>query len=269
MNIGLDYTLGLSSGVVITPDDIQGGSETQTHTAMFRVEYVPIEKLAVDLALPLIAIKYTGEMEHMPPGEWDDGDLHAAIQDLEIGASYALLSEPLHITPRLAFIIPIMDYPTQGFAAIGRHLKQVQLGATLARSLDPIAPNLFFQGSYHFTLSERFDETAETEDIQQHRSNLGFMIGYFFLDGALSIGLATNIQRYHGGVKFETFDQYTPDQQMFHDALLDEDFIYVGGDVNYQINDKLSVGVLLRFFVHGSSTRDQNLYGLSFGYKVL
>ena len=71
------------------------------------------------------------------------------------------------------------------------------------------------------------------------------------------------------GVDFTNFLAYTKDQQDFHDALLDESFLYLGGDVTYAIKDRLYVSLLARFFVRGYNTRDQDIYGLSLGYDVL
>ena len=73
--------------------DSPGGFETPTtaHAFVLGVEYVPLAKLAIDATIPVMLIKYTGEEDHVPVvGAWDDGDMHATLQDFRLGASGGL-----------------------------------------------------------------------------------------------------------------------------------------------------------------------------------
>ena len=195
--------------------------------------------------------------------------MHTSLQDLRVGARYALLTEPFVFAPHLGVTIPMADYPTVGFGAIGRHLKQVHFGATVARTIEPVLPNLYVMASYEFTLSEKYDEADTTDEIGQNRHDLAFGLGYLLLDGKLDFNVGANMRIPSDGVEFETFDEFTPEQQEFHDPLLKEDFIYLGAGGGYAITDKAYVGAFFRVFLRGHNTRDQNLFGINFAYKIL
>ncbi len=272
LGTSFDYSLGLSKDVVLQNGDLASDSgfmesPTTTHSFVFGIEYVPIEKLAVDATIPVMLIKYTGEMDHAPVvGAWDDGDMHATLQDFRLNARYQVLAEPLAFTPHLGFTIPMMDYETNGFANVGRHLKQLHIGASVGRTLEPVLENLFIVARYEFTLSEKFDETPETEEVGQNRSDIDLMIGYAFLDGKLGVNVAGNWRIAHGGVGFDELT--SPPLNDFHDPLLDEEFIYLGGGADYTLSETLSVGAFTRFYVHGQNTRTQNLFGLNVSWQV-
>ena len=271
LTLGLDYQYGSSKGVVISSAEPISKSPTTNHSVMLRADYVPIDRLGIDVALPFMAITYnTPSFTHSPvPGEWDDGARHYSFQDAELGARYAVLRDPLLFTPRISLTVPLQSYATNGFAAIGRHLTQVHIGASVQRTLDPILPDLFLQASYTFTISQKFDATPDTEKINQNRHDVGGMIGYYFLGGKLVVDADANYRAQIDGVDFTNFGQFTKDQQNYHDALLKESFLYLGGDVTYALTDDLYIGVLARFFITGRNTRDQNIYGLSIGYDLL
>ena len=266
----LSYQFGTTSGVVLDPDSPILESPTRSHTFALGAEYVVIEHLAVDASIPLVAIKYlTPAIVHPPmPGAWDDGSTHVALQDFRLNARYAVLEEPLAIAPRIGFTIPIMDYETNGFAAIGRHLIQGHFALHIGRTLDPILPDLYITAGYEFTLSEKFNQSTETAAVNQNRSDIEAEIGYLLLEGKLALSVDFSWRIPHGGVSFANFDTLPMDQQNYHDPLLAEKFIYLGGGVAYSIIDELSVGVFARFFLRGYDTRDQNLFGLSVGWQI-
>ena len=271
LGLGLDYQFGASKGVVETSDMPTSPSPTASHTMMLRADYVPIANLGVDVAIPFMAIKYeTPKFPHTPlKGAWDDGDRHYSLQDAEVGVRYAVLREPLLVTPRVSLTVPLGSYETNGFAAIGRHLMQGHVGLSVQRTLDPILPNLFIEASYAYTISQKFDATPVTEKIGQNRHDIAAQIGYYFLDGKLIVDGAANYRAHTDGVEFLTFSQFPKDQQDYHDALLKESFLYLGGDITYAVTDDLYISVLARFFTSGSNTRDQNIYGFSLGYDLL
>jgi len=271
LTLGLDYQYGSATGVVISSSEPISKAPTTNHSVMLRADYTPIERLGLDIAVPFMAITYnTPGFTHTPvPGEWDDGARHYSFQDAELGARYAVVDNVLKITPRIALTVPLGGYATNGFAAIGRHLFQGHIGASVQRTLDPILPNLFIEASYTFTISQKYDATPDTAAINQNRSDVAGMIGYYFLDGKLIVDAAANYRAQIDGVDFSNFGAFTKDQQDYHDALLKESFFYLGGDVTYRVTDDMYIGVIARFFMSGRNTRDQNIYGLSIGYDLL
>jgi hypothetical protein len=270
VSAGLDYNFARSAGPANAPDEVVDSAGTDAHTVTLEVEYTPIEDLALGIDIPMMAIKYTGVDVHTPPGDWDDKETHTTLQDGRFGARYQLFGEPFVFTPHLGLTIPLMDYETNGFAAVGRHLKQLHGGASIARVLDPILPNLYLHAMYEFTLSEKADVAPTTSDINQNRSDMAFQMGYFFLDGDLELNVAANMRMTHGGVSFEreAFNDATPEQQLNHDVLLDEDFVYLGGGVGYALTETLQLGIYARFFLRGYNTRLQDIFGLNLGWAI-
>jgi hypothetical protein len=270
LSASVDYVMSPSEAIVETPDLEFEDEPIISHAVTLGAEFTLIENLAVEASLPVMFTKYAGDGESFPAhGNYDDGDYHSTLQDFRMGARYQLLREVVAFSPHIAGSIPVRDYENQGYAAAGRGLKQLHLGASVGRTLDPILPNLFVHATYEFSLVEHLDATPETEEIGQNRSDLAFLLGYFFLDGDLSVDVGANWRIAHGGVHFTELGEHPQAVQDYHDALLREEFILVGGDVGYKITDRFSVDATARFFVRGYNTRDSNIFGLGLTFVVL
>jgi hypothetical protein len=268
-----------STAVVIDPDTSNGNRPSQNHMFLLGATYVPIAKLAIDANLGFGLFKHKDQLNdqgmpimHVPPGKWDDGKFHSSLTDLRVGARYQLLDEPkVAFSPHIGVTIPVADYEVIGFATGGRHLKTLHVGASLGRSLDPYVPNLYFTGTYEFSISERYDANEKTSDYKQRRSDISAEIGYLFLDGKLGVNLAMNWRIAHGGLSFHDFETPAPDPRIvfFHDPILAEDFLFLGGGVSYEITDRLTAALVVRQFIRGYNTRDQDLYGVNFSFAIL
>ncbi len=67
-------------------------------------------------------------------------------------------------------------------------------------------------------------------------------------------------------MKFDaTFEILPDDLKNWHDPLLAEELLDLGGAVSYSITDRLTVGLFGRVFLRRYNTRDQNLFGLNVG----
>lgn len=266
LDINFDYNLGISSKVLGEEEEFDNAGVT-THQLTLGAEYTPIEKLAVGVALPLALIKYNdpGNFPHGAGGSYDDGDTHATLTDLRAGVRYQVLAEPLAISPHLAFSIPVADYETVGNAVAGRGLKMLHAGLGIGKLFGPV----YTQLTYEFTLAEKYDETADTEQYGQNRSELTFALGYLLLENKLDINLGLNFRQIHDGVTLDNFMALTPDEQNFHDPILKERILLVGGGLGYQLTDQLSLALAARFFVNGVNTQNANVFGLSLGWAPL
>lgn len=280
LSSSFNYTFSNSPNLIANPDTTYEDENVSAHIFVVGLEYTPIENLAVDVALPLMMTKYGGDgMPGRRHGDYDDGDFHTTFTDLRANARYQVLQDIVAFSPHLGFTLPVADYETQGFAAAGRHLKALHLGGSVGKLFDPFAPNLFFQATYEFTLAEKFDQTITeseadvTKEIGQNRSDLNLVLGYFFLEGDLRINAGFNWRVTHGGVNFTDFadyDDYETDPRfLYHDALLNEEFMLVGGDVGYNITERLSVDVTSRYFVRGYNALDGIRLGLGLTFGIL
>lgn len=288
LSAGLDYSFNSSPDVVADSDTKYEGQKITAHTTSLSAEYTPIESLAIDATLPMTMLKWGGvdapgqpdDAPGEPHGQYDDGDRHTTLTDLRANVRYQVLRDIVALSPHLGFTLPVADYETQGFAGAGRHLKALHLGASVGKLFDPFAPNLFIQATYEFTLSEKFDQTITdseadvTKEIGQNRSDVSAQLGYFFLDGDLRVNAGFNWRIYHDGIAYEDLGTDngipgTDPRYIYHDVLLKEQFMLLGGDVGYNITDRISVDATSRFFVAGSNTLNGMRLGLSLTFGIL
>jgi hypothetical protein len=258
-----------STAVVLTPDKSVPDRPTTNYIMTLGAEYVPIENLAIDIAVPFDAVRYDGTAKHLPVGKWDDGNFHYTPTDLRVGARYQVLDEPyVALSPYIAVTLPMTNYQTVGFATGGRNLRQVHFGASIGRSLSPILHSLFITAGYEYTLSQHFDANAMTSQINENRSDAEAQLGYIFLDGDLVVNLAGNYRQQHGGIEFENFGSLPIELTNYHDPILKESYIFYGGGASYALSNSITIDAVVRFFLQGSNTRDQTLYGLDLTWRA-
>ena len=275
LDLDLDYNLGISSKVVCDDVCAPGNADefvdggTTTHQLTIGAEYTPIRALALDLSVPVVMLKYTGDQTmypHAGGGTYDDGDLHTTLTDLRAGARYQILDEPIAVAPHLAFSIPLADYETVGNTVAGRHLKMLHAGLGVGTILGDAT---YIHLLYEFTLAEKYDRTDDTAKHSQNRSDLAFTVGHKLLDYRLDIHADVNVRRTHGGVNFSEFATLSPDEIMYHDAILDEDLLLAGGGVGYQVTNTFNVSLSARVFLAGANTQNASVFALGLEYSPL
>lgn len=274
LTFGLNYTYSPSGKFIGEPN---GDSEipvfeTFAHLVIPSLGYAtPVEGLAVEAELTLLAIKNgDNNYYHWPMnGPYDDGELHYTATDLTAGLRYQIkpIEEYLGLALSAGGVTPVADYPTMGTVHAGDHLKGVYAGIDLARTLDPALPDLFVAAGYRFVLRERVDVDEDTEDVNRNYSEQSAQIGYF-LPANLVIAAGANARFSHGGADLATLAFDPASVQINHDRLMNEDFVLVGGDLQYNVSEQIDLGIAARFFVWGRNTRNQNLYGLYASYKL-
>lgn len=275
LSVALDYSYG-SSGQIIE-EEVAGeliaidNAPIKNHTVALSAEYTPIDKLAIQATVPVVTSAFTGtDFSRLPPhGRYDDGNYHSTLQDLRLVARYMVLDNPLAISPHLGVSVPMVDYETVGFAAAGRGLKQLHMGASLGKFFTSGIPNLYLHGTYEFSLVERFETGfALTEEFGQNKSDIKALVGYFITD-KLDVNIAADMRISHGGLRFIDFDDSEPEVQVFHDSLLAEDFLLLGAGVSYQVTEALRLSAFFRWWAGGENTRDADVLGASVGWDVM
>ncbi len=278
LSTSFSYVYAPSGKVVVSSSDDgspvsddQPNVPLKVHVLTLGVGYnLPVPGVAIEASMPLVGVKLGDDsFMHGPlPGEYDDGDSHWSFTDFRGDLKYQIkpIEEYIGLTLGIGASIPVRDYPTNGFAAPGQHLKAFHLGVDIARTLDPILPLMFFQASYDLSLREKLDVSEDTEKINRNMTELSFALGYF-LPANFMIDAATDIRLSHGGVDYATLIGESPDVIIYHDQLLDEDNATVGGDLGYAINEQTSVTASARFFVWGQNTRNHNLFGINLEYS--
>jgi hypothetical protein len=268
LDLSLDYNYSTSSKVLGNKMDFSPDGVT-THQFMIGAEYTIIDKLALDVGVPILMLKYKnpGMFPH-PMAKYDDGKFHTTLTDLAAGLRYAIVQDPVAIAPRIGVSVPLADYGTIGNAVAGRHLFAAHLGISIGK----VFANTFYgQLSYDFALSAKDDRTAETKKYGQNYSTVSVVLGDKLLDGKLDINLGLNYHKTHGGIDLENAfaPGAPPDLALYHDAILAEDILLVGGGLGYDITDKLSVAFAARIFASGQNTTNASVFGLSLTFAAL
>ncbi|ACY17087.1 hypothetical protein [Haliangium ochraceum] len=294
LSINLDYAYSRSDFVVengeeLSRNDYPEGTPvpidpTFSHGVVLSAEYAPIERLGIVANVPVMTTRYdypgadqaAGEYTDLPPhGANDDGDYHTALQDFRLDVRYAVSNDLLGFSPHIGVSIPMSDYETVGYGAIGRGLKQLILGAAVGKFFVSGVPGLYLHGHYEFHLVESYEtEFAQTAEYGQNRSLMDAFVGYYILDN-LDVNLLGVMQLAHGGFEFEEWDGDFDGEAanlptiLFHDALLAESFFQAGAGITYRPIEGMRVGLSMRWFVWGKNTRNADYYGVSVGYDIL
>ncbi len=271
LDLSLDYNLGISDKVIQDKGADLISAGTTTHQFTLGAEYVPVSRLAVNVALPFALLTYNGTLNAYPHpggGSYDDGKAHATLTDLRVGARYQVLDEPLALTPHIAVSLPVASYETVGNTVAGRHLKALHLGLAIGRL---IGEATYVHLLYEFSVVEKYDRTPMTAQFGQNRSDFAATIGHKLLDQKLDIHIDANGRITHDGVNFSeiNFADNTSDVTLYHDAILAETIYLVGGGVGYQLNNDLGVSLSGRLFVAGKNTQNASVIALGVTWSPL
>jgi hypothetical protein len=241
------------------------GSGHRTDAGQIRVDgvlldltYGVTDTTTISVTLPYLAGKYVGSKPH-PGSPIDDGKYHGGVQDLRVELRRSLLSGPLAITPFVGTILPSHDYIFYGHGSIGRDLREVQVGASVARLLDPIVPGAFVQGRYTYGFTERLF------GISHNRSLVNIELGYFMNPRVRAFAL-TSAQIGHGGV-----DLYLPfpyglpaEQVIHHDRISRTNQLDVGGGAQFSASESVDLFGSIIHTLSGANTHALT-YGLNLG----
>jgi hypothetical protein len=260
LEFSLGYNLGISDTVIVDKGSDGPDAGATTHEITLAGEYVPIQHLAVSVGLPLVLIEYTGNKTAYPHpggGSYDDGNIHATLTDLRAGVRYQLLEDPLALSPHIAVSIPVANYEAVGNAVAGRHLKALHLGLAAGHVFGEAT---YVHALYEFSIVEKYDRTMETAQFGQNRSDFSVTAGHKLLDQRLDLHVDVNGRVTHGGMNFSQFNMLPMNDQLYHDPILAESILLVGGGVGYQITNALEVNAGARLFVTGANTQNANVY---------
>lgn len=270
LDLSLDYNFGKSDKVVVDKGTDFANAGTTTHQETISAEYVPVEHLAIDLAIPLAELEYTGDKTiypHPGGGTYDDGKFHTTFTDLRFGAHYQLPVEELAITPIVEYSIPLQKYETVGNTVAGRHLQALHVGLALGKQFLEAA---YVQAVYQYSIVQSYDRTEDTKRNNQDTSDGSFAIGYRFLEGGkLDVNLDAAFHITHGGINFSDFGTLPADDVLYHDPILRETQFLIGGGIGYRLVDSLSIAAKYMVFVAGANTQNANVLGIGLTYSPL
>jgi hypothetical protein len=230
-------------------------------------------KFALSVGLPYIGSRYVGSKPHeLAPDEvplypnfksLDDGTYHSTFQDLRVELRYSLRRVGWAVTPFVAGIVPSHDYEFFSHSAIGRRVRELQVGAYAARLLDPWLPGGFFQVGY----THGFEQNII--DIPRQRSILTLEAGYFATSKLRVFGEASG-QVTHGGkdIVISARADFHGLEFIHHDQIARSDAVDVGGGAAWTFSDRLDlIGSFTRtvWGINGHAQWGVLTLGMSYG----
>jgi hypothetical protein len=192
-------------------------------------------KLAVDLAVPFVSTAYAGARPH-PGTDIDNGEIHSSFTDLRFSVRYNLKRDGVVITPYAGSITPSHDYAYYGHAAFGEQLRELQVGAFVAKLFKSGVPGLFVSGRAAYGFVEK------VQDISHNRSMGDLEVGYFFTPSFRAFGM-TSGQFTHGGIDFPINGQAGLPLALrpVHDVIQKVHYLNAGGGFAYSLNDSVDL----------------------------
>jgi hypothetical protein len=221
-------------------------------------------KIAVDLAVPLVTSKYSGPFQH-PGTNIDDGTYRTSFTDVRFAVRYNLVRDGAVITPYVGSVVPSNNYAYYGHAAPGQQLNELQIGVYGAKLLERGLPGLFISGRYGFGFVEK------VLDISHNRSLADLEVGYFFNSRFRAFTMA-NAGYTHGGIDMPDagLPGLPPEYRFNHDQIQRVHHLDVGGGAAFSINDSLDVFGSFSKMVAGRNGHalDRGItVGLSWGFR--
>jgi hypothetical protein len=227
-------------------------------TVILDTDYSLTNRWALRVSLPFLDGKYVGHSPHQVvrgnPGtnvQLDDGNYHGTVTDFRIDLRYAATKGKLKIVPDFQATLPAHPYPTFLHALYGNDAREFRGGASVGRTLDPIAGKAFFQGRYGFGYTpQKFAGIALKVSYGE------FQLGYL-LSRKLVVQGVVSSEYSHNGVlwNYALFpNDLTQDQWMNHIRVSRGKVLDAGGSIGYSFNRSTNVVVSLARSFWGENT---------------
>lgn len=238
-------------------------SDITTRSMLADVTFGVRDDLSLTVSLPMVSSKFVTSGTPPHPSVLDNGSFHTTATDLRVDLRYnAITRRGFVVTPYATLITPSHDYEYFAHAAPGRHVNELQLGASLGTTLDDVLPGMFVQARYGYGIQERF------VDFSHNRSVFSLESGYFATPDIRVFGMVSG-QLTHGGVDlFPTARLVWPNiQWVNHDRITRENFVNVGAGVGWSLNETIDV-----FGSYSKAVSARNTHvldrGIQFGMSV-
>jgi hypothetical protein len=214
---------------------VRDAGHINTVVVLTDVTYGLTDKVAVDLAVPVVSSTYSGLKPH-PGTDVDNGKLHSSLTDLRFSVRYNVSRKGAVITPYVGSIIPSHDYPYYGHAAAGERLKELQVGAFVAKLFTSGVPGMFVSSRVAYGFVEK------VQDISHNKSMGDLELGYFVTPSFRAFAM-TNGAYTHGGIDFpvEGLPAVPLRYQPVHDIVQRVNYLHAGGGFAYSISDSVDV----------------------------
>ncbi|HET7292342.1 MAG TPA: hypothetical protein VFM88_07955 [Vicinamibacteria bacterium] len=242
--------------------------EITDQTGVLEADYGISERFAASGSIAYVGSKYEGAGGHpaLPGREFiDNGEYHPQFQDAALGVRYLAVSKPLAVIPFVRFSFPTRDYVNVGHSAVGRNLNQLQLGANLARTLDPILPDAYAKATLGYAFVEsphNHGDPGGPATVDQHfninRRFLSLELGYFVTRRLAANAFVNNIHT-EGGIDWARDLRSPADYARIghvHDAAARDRHTTVGGGLSFEV-----IGNFWLYAGYSGIVSGQNVHG--------
>jgi hypothetical protein len=209
--------------------------DIDTNVVLTDVTFGLTDRIAVDLALPLVTSRYQGAFAH-PNTDIDDGTYRTSLTDVRFAVRYNLVRGSAVVTPYVGSAVPSNNYAFYGHAAPGQQLRELQIGVYGAKLLERGLPGLFVSGRYGFAFVE------QVLDMSRNRSLADLEVGYFF-NSRFRAFTSANGGYSHGGIDFPVtgLPGLPVEYRVNHDQIQRIHFLNVGGGAAFSLTDAVDV----------------------------
>ena len=261
-SVSLNYQYLTADSLESTIGEIPIGP-VDTHSLNVQLDYHLNEKLTLSAGLPYVRKRYRGSLQHDPllldpPRPYleniDQGQWNTGLQDIHLGARYLLSSSrTLSIEPFVSLEIPSHEYNFFGNAAVGQHVRKLQIGSSFV--FEPGLSDAY----YSFDLGYVFVERTLGVSIDHWRVNAE--VGYYFRP-RLSGRLFALLKHGHGLSFPDNFPLPRSTELWYqHDRLVKHNYTNAGVGVTWAFSDKHQLAASWMTMTHGEVVHKLD-YGL-------
>jgi hypothetical protein len=240
--------------------------QIDTYVLLGDLSYGLTDKVAVDLAVPLVTSKYRGPFPH-PDTDIDDGTYRSTVTDFRMSVRYNITRKGMVFTPYIGTVVPSHGYQYYGHAAAGQRLREVQVGAFAAKLIaSGRLAGLFVSGRAGYGFVE------QVADMSHNRTSGDFEVGYFLTSSLRAFGIVSG-QYTHGGIDFPAsggLGALRPEHKYVHDIIQQVHYVHAGGGVSYSISDSIDMFASFARLVTGRNGHALNrgiTVGASWGFS--
>jgi hypothetical protein len=239
------------------------------------VEYVPLDHLALGLALNANGVRYSGPQmqtggtgQILAHGSQDDGSFHWNVTDLDFDARYQLYDGAVALTPIVRVRLPVTSYEQKGYAAAGSHLAEGSLGFSVGRYGLGLE-DLVLQASYAFTyVAKESGGGAQTEMYRVNRSDADLSLSYVINEKFIA-GAGVAFRYTHDGFDLTQYPDLAPSNPLrtWHDPVLQVKYLAPTAVASYQLTPTWSLAARFAAVAWGRNTSNAISFGLTLGWE--
>jgi hypothetical protein len=227
-----------------------GGVAVRTHLIDVAVTYRIKDRWTLHAGLPVISREAQGgapnhnPLNIIPPqldSEFvDDGEYHTYLQDLRVGISYVVTSNPIVFEPYLEYGIPASDYPFFAASAVGRNMQTLEVGTVLGYR----PPFL----KWDFSLQAGYVMADEVLGYDTNAMRVSAEAAYF-LSPRLTLNAFVTSKNGKGWDAPLTPD-FTTEEWYRHDQFTRHNFINLGVGVSWSLGEQNVLNFTMLKMVH-------------------